>query len=509
MTVPRLALATACGALLAGLIAAPAVNAAAAAAHAAKPAPPSTAAPAARAPTGAEARDAQPAPPGAPRNGFVFDAGRFGPVTVYKPNGTPTSVALFFSGDGGWNMGVVDMAETLRAQGALVAGVSVPTYFKALNASTASCEYLGVELEHLSQTVQARAGLTDYRYPILVGYSSGATLVYAALNQTPKGIFAGGLSLGFCPDLELAKPLCKGENLHATKSTQHVGIDLTRVDAMPARWIALHGADDQVCSLQATQAFMANMGNASLVTLPKVGHGYSVPAHWQPQFLAAYDELAKGAPQNHRAPPPAGLDDLPLVEVPATGPRGRDFVVLLTGDGGYAGMDQDLAAGFAAKGRPTVVLNSLKYFWNERTPEQVAADLDRIVRHYRAAWNTPNVILVGYSQGADVLPFALNRLPAETRAAVASAGLVGVSSSAVFEFHFTNWLSSPEGVPTKPELDRLSALPVVCVYGAEEADSVCPALPAARFQRVKLPGGHHFNGDYAAVVAAVLAHTTR
>lgn len=471
-----------------------------------------TAAPAAppRAPTAAEARDAQPAPPGAPRNGFVFNAGRFGDVTVYKPDGAPTSVALFLSGDGGWNLGVVDMAEALRAQGALVAGVSVPAYFKALDASSAQCEYLGAEFEHLSQSVQAKAGVSNYRYPILVGYSSGATLVYALMNQTPKGIFAGGLSLGFCPDLELAKALCKGEGLQATRSTQHVGVDLGRVAAMPERWIALHGAQDQVCSLPATQQFTQGMGNASLVELPKVGHGYSVPANWQPQFLAAYRELATAAPQNHRAPPPPGLDDLPLVEVPANaGTRSDEFVVLVTGDGGYAGMDQDLAAGFAAVGRPTVVLNSLKYFWSERTPEQVATDLDRIVRHYQAAWRTSKVVLVGYSQGADVLPFALNRLPPATRADVAAAALIGISDSAVFEFHFSNWLSDPKGVPTKPELDRLSGLPLVCVYGAEEGGSVCPSLPADRFRLAKLPGGHHFNGDYQAVVRAVLAGLAR
>ncbi len=454
-------------------------------------------------PPGSSAHPHGANPASAP-NAFVLQAGRFGDVTVYPPSGAPRDVVLFFSGDGGWNLGVVEMAEQLRHAGALVAGVDLPHYFAQLNASRASCENLGGEFERLSKLVQQRAGVMDYRYPVLVGYSSGATLVYAALIQTPKGIFAGGLSLGFCPDLELAKPLCKGAGLAATKSKQHVGIDLLPAQAMPARWIALHGDKDQVCDVAAVERFVAGSQGAELVRLPKVGHGFSVPANWLPQFQAAFGEIARAAQQDRQAPESPALKDLPLVEVPASAGSSDEFVVLITGDGGYAGMDQDLAAGFAARGRPTVVLNSLEYFWTARTPEHLAADLERIVLHYASHWRKSKAVLVGYSMGADVLPFALNRLPSSTRARVASAAMIGIASSAVFEFRVANWLHDPKGVPTSPELARLRGIPLTCVYSAEEKGSVCPSLPADRFRLVKLPGGHHFNGDSQAVVRAVL-----
>ena len=48
-------------------------------------------------------------------------------------------LVLFLSGDGGWNMGVIDMAKILAAQGVLVAGLSVPAYLKAMEASPAPC----------------------------------------------------------------------------------------------------------------------------------------------------------------------------------------------------------------------------------------------------------------------------------------------------------------------------------------------------------------------------------
>ena len=39
--------------------------------------------------------------------------GRFGKITVYRPSLHPAHVVLFVSGDGGWNLGVVDMAREL------------------------------------------------------------------------------------------------------------------------------------------------------------------------------------------------------------------------------------------------------------------------------------------------------------------------------------------------------------------------------------------------------------
>ena len=59
-------------------------------------------------------------------------AGRFGTVSVYLPQGRPRSVAIFLSGDGGWELGVINMARALRVVGALVIGVDIRQYFASL-----------------------------------------------------------------------------------------------------------------------------------------------------------------------------------------------------------------------------------------------------------------------------------------------------------------------------------------------------------------------------------------
>ena len=55
--------------------------------------------------------------------------GSFGKVVIYRPAGHVKAVVLFVSGDGGWNLGVVDMARDFVAQGALVAGIDILSYY--------------------------------------------------------------------------------------------------------------------------------------------------------------------------------------------------------------------------------------------------------------------------------------------------------------------------------------------------------------------------------------------
>jgi len=59
----------------------------------------------------------------------------FGQVVVYAPSGSPDQVVLFVSGDGGWNLGVVSMAERLRGLGALVVGIDIRAFVKSLENS--------------------------------------------------------------------------------------------------------------------------------------------------------------------------------------------------------------------------------------------------------------------------------------------------------------------------------------------------------------------------------------
>jgi type IV secretory pathway VirJ component len=450
--------------------------------------------------------------PAAPRNtGRAYStrlpAGRFGSVSVYFPDGKPRSVAIFLSGDGGWELDVISMARALTDMGAVVIGADIRQYLGSLKRAAqragAPCQMLAADFEALSHQVQKEIGMSEYHVPVLIGHSSGATVVYATLVQSPPGTFAGALSLGFCAAQDFgAASLCPGAGLHYTRNQQHELV-LEPAASLEQPWIALQGQQNQVCSPPAVDEFAAQVAGAQVVKLPRVGQGFALERNWRREFRDAYARLTARAETPPQRPP--DVDDLPLTEVHARG-ASDEFALLLTGDGGWAGLDQALAARLAASGVPTVGLNSLKYFWSGRTPEATARDVARLLRHYLVAWNKQRVLLIGYSFGADVLPFVVNRLPPELLERVASVSLLGIDSNASFEVRIADWLGSDSaGPPTRPEVAALTHVPVLCVYGEGESDSICPELSATGIAREQIGKGHHFSGEYALLADRILA----
>jgi type IV secretory pathway VirJ component len=402
---------------------------------------------------------------------------------------------------------VIDMADRLRDAGALVVGIDIRVFMKSLEAS-ASCAYPAGALEELSRAVQRRYNLPAYIRPILVGYSSGATLVYGALAAAPPETFAGAISLGFCPDLEIQRPLCHMRGLTATKRAKGVGYDLAPFAKSTARWMVLQGDVDQVCSASTTRQFVDATGNARVYSLPQVGHGFGVPTRWAPQFLDAYRSIAdartaKAAEPRVTAP---AVADLSLVEVPSqTQSDKKTMALVLSGDGGWADIDKSMAAGLAAAGIPVVGWSSLDYYWVPRTPDLAAKDLARIIDHYVSAWQIERVIIVGYSFGADVAPYLVNRLPPTLKERVTKVALLGPSDNATFEFHLSDWLGglAAPANPTVPEIATLD-MAVTCVFAEDDADSICRRVTASGLRTVAVGHGHHFGGEYGRIVEAIL-----
>ncbi|HEY4370157.1 MAG TPA: AcvB/VirJ family lysyl-phosphatidylglycerol hydrolase [Steroidobacteraceae bacterium] len=433
----------------------------------------------------------------------TFEFGRFGTIHMYVPLGEIKNVAIFAGGDGRWDEGVGDMAQFLANDGALIIGIDTIAYLESLNASSERCGYMAADLEALAHAAEKRYALKTYMLPVIAGYSSGASLVYAALAQAPKGTFKGALSLGFCKDMDLHRAVCGGRGL-ATLPIK-LGLTLQPMRTLGEPWTVLHGRTDEACSFEITDDFMKQVPGAKLVPLEKVGHGFAAGKRWHPQYLDAYRDLQKPVA---RAALPKEVDDLPLIEVPASGKPTNAFAVLITGDGGYAGLDRDLAAGLSKAGIPVVVLNSLKYFWEAHPAKQTAQDVERIVEHYAQQWQRNRVLLVGYSFGANVLPAVANQLDPTVQARVDSVSLIGLEPKASFEIRVAGWLGKEAGEQAVlPEIQKLAAarVPVLCIRGTEEKDSLCESLTPALAHVEVLPGGHHYNGKFSALVQAILA----
>lgn len=205
--------------------------------------------------------------------------------------------------------------------------------------------------------------------------------------------------------------------------------------------------------------------------------------------------------------PSTPVRKLPLVEVPAASVPGRPLAFVFSGDGDWAAADKKIASVFARAGIPVVGLKARSYLRGaKRGPDGTAHDVAAILTEYLARWGRESVILVGYSRGADLMPFVVDRLPDRLRRRVRLVALLGPQPNASFTFHFIDLLKDERrstDLPVLPEIERIEGIPIVCVYGEKESGSLCPKAPPGLMEVVRRPGGHGL-GDEGTDVAIML-----
>lgn len=212
-----------------------------------------------------------------------------GEVNAYVPRKPTTDVVLFLSGDGGWYLGVVDMARRIAPKGVIVIGLNFVALRKGVG--DVACWNTGAVLEEIARSAEKTLGVPTYHPPTLVGYSSGATMVYAALVQGAPAAFSGGMSLGFCPDLPANKPACPVGDWQPTFDEPKHTAWLPRTGDVTHDWYVLHGVQDAECLPADTQKFLTGMAHAHYVPIDGTGHGFGRPERWGPPFDESIDKL--------------------------------------------------------------------------------------------------------------------------------------------------------------------------------------------------------------------------
>lgn len=196
------------------------------------------------------------------------------------------------------------------------------------------------------------------------------------------------------------------------------------------------------------------------------------------------------------------VSSLPLIERPATSDSGRVLVLLMTGDGGWAHSDEGVSRELLARGAAVVGLNMRSYLARTKTPDILGQDVSCVAESYMQRWNRPNLMLLGYSRGADLAPFAASRLPTALRQRITMVALVSPGPWAGFTFHLIDLIRDvhrDDDVAVPPEVERLADLRIVCLYGKKDENSLCPLLNAANIRIVELDGGHRITGGFAAM----------
>lgn len=412
-----------------------------------------------------------------------FAMGMIPPGHVMLPDGESSANVFLISGAAGWGDAEQTEAQALVDKGAAVVGIDFPAYMKTLAADDGDCVYMISDIEALAHQVQRAGGATSYAPPILAGIGEGGALALAMISQSPAATIGQAIAVDPVAGIPLKKILCTpAEKTVAGDRTIYAFTD----GELPAPVTVLYtdkadqAGKDHVAQLTAKHAEIDSK---------------SVDG-------AAGDALAKILSDQVDA---AGDADDPLglpISVLDAKPVMDTMAIVFSGDGGWRDIDKEVGGVLQQQGIPVVGLDSLKYFWSERKPQETADDLARIIDAYRKQWDVQHVLLVGYSFGADVMPATYNLLSDQDKARVPQITLMALSHEVDYEVSVDGWLgvSSSEGKPDPVnDIAKLDPGLVQCIYGKDEDEDACPTLKDKGIEVIGLDGGHHFDGDYQAL----------
>ncbi|WP_010545160.1 AcvB/VirJ family lysyl-phosphatidylglycerol hydrolase [Sphingomonas elodea] len=199
-------------------------------------------------------------------------------------------------------------------------------------------------------------------------------------------------------------------------------------------------------------------------------------------------------------------DPVHLYGMPAR-PGGTPVVaIFLSGDMGIRyGMGSYVVESLSDAGVPVYAIASSTKFARRRSAAEVQALLPDAIRESLRRSGARKVVVIGQSFGADMARVGMASLPVDLRAKVAALVLVVPGATAYFR-------ADPLGLAYigTPDADASAArvltwLPVTCIRGADETDSLCPSLLAPNVRRITLPGGHFLRMDHDLLVRTVFA----
>lgn len=403
---------------------------------------------------------------------------------ISDPQGEEKGIVVLLSDADGWGGEEDRMSDALTADGAVVVGVDLPNYYAELGEEKRDCLYLVSDIEELSRQIHRDRDMTTYRAPLVAGIGAGGSLALAIAAQTPFSTIGATLAVDPDPSIALSKILC-------TPAPKN------QVDGGMRYGLTEGGLPNDIDIVFTPEAAEAAREHVEDLKRTHPGIEVSTDTEASEDALLAVSRSVMTAAETSGSPL-----NLPIVPIEAV-PLRNTMAIIYSGDGGWRDIDQKLAAYLKDEGIPVVGVDALRYFWNENTPAQTAADLSRIIATYRQRWNVENVVLIGYSFGANILPATYRLLPKDDQDAVRLVSLLALSHQADFEIAVTGWFGyagvGKHGDPVD-DAKAIEPLKIQCIYGIEEEDTACPDLGEIPGVDIRpRNGGHHFDGDYRAL----------
>lgn len=187
----------------------------------------------------------------------------------------------------------------------------------------------------------------------------------------------------------------------------------------------------------------------------------------------------------------------------------KPLLLYVSGDGGLSNSFSPLLKKMNALGFSIIGLNAQSYFWRKKKPQRATEDFTKLISAYMSAWHCKSFVFIGYSFGADVIPFIKNRLPPGLATMNKHTILMSPSKKTDFEIHILDMIGCEigGGYNIPKEINNMKG-DVTIFFGSEEHKFPMRQITNANIHFASLPGGHHYHSDVDEIVKRI-AETLR
>jgi type IV secretory pathway VirJ component len=171
----------------------------------------------------------------------------------------------------------------------------------------------------------------------------------------------------------------------------------------------------------------------------------------------------------------------------------KPLVVFFTGDFGKSFFDEKLTDSLCANNMPLIAVNSYKYFFRRKTPQQTLDSILPYIDYYLKKYDRSKFILAGYSFGSEVVPFLYNLMSNEWKYKVELIVLLSPSDNSDFKIHFLDQLGFtfrhwPYDVLS--EIMKIENKKVIVFWGVDEKKFLKEKFSKYNINVQQLKGGH-------------------
>ena len=177
------------------------------------------------------------------------------------------------------------------------------------------------------------------------------------------------------------------------------------------------------------------------------------------------------------------------------GKNNTPLIFHMTGDGGAVRFDLKMFKEYHDNGFSFLGLNSLKYFSDKKTPDRVANEMIPVIKRYSQLWSKETLMLVGFSFGAEIIPFLYDRLPDDMKKELKLVVLLTPSKRSDFHIRMRDMIGidkKNERYDVVNETAKIKFTKVLAIYGKEEKPSLKTSPDQPKLKILTIKGGHGF-----------------